>query len=255
MQMIIIAGQAGVGKTTAAKILAKEVFASGQIPVLLSFAGPLKEEAEKRGYSKKEHPDKYRKYCQEIGLARRKEDSDYWVKRFDDRVKEVIEKEKKDIEDKPKYWERVIIVDDCRYPNEVAYGILYNATLLFISAGERKIKDQDADWRNDASEEMARSLDTGKDPMVELFSNVVFNDRTIKMLTKIIKDSSGIWSGVEVSCEDDDGCQCSVCAAKRNGELPLLDDVINDIMTMLREISLFEDDEEDEDETPEESNT
>ena len=102
---------------------------------------------------------------------------------------------------------------------------------------------------------MARSLDTGKDPMVELFSNVVFNDRTIKMLTKIIKDSSGIWSGVEVSCEDDDGCQCSVCAAKRNGELPLLDDVINDIMTMLREISLFEDDEEDEDETPEESNT
>ena len=112
MQMILIAGQAGVGKSTLAKLIAEEVFKLGQKPIFLSFAGPLKEEASRRGYSKEDNPGKYREYCQEIGAARRVDDPDYWIMKFDTILKQVVADEKTDIEASAKYWERVVIVDE-----------------------------------------------------------------------------------------------------------------------------------------------
>ena len=45
MQIITISGQARVGKTTTAKFIAEEGFKLGYKPILLPFAGPIKDSA------------------------------------------------------------------------------------------------------------------------------------------------------------------------------------------------------------------
>ena len=117
MHMILIAGQAGVGKTTLAKLIAKEIFEAGQQPMLLSFAGPLKDEASRKGYSKEINPEKYREFCQNIGATRRAEDPDFWIKKFDKKIQQVKTDEEEDIKNNEKYWERVVIIDDWHMVN------------------------------------------------------------------------------------------------------------------------------------------
>ena len=233
MQMIIIAGQAGVGKSTLAKLIAEEVFRIGQVPVLLSFAGPLKEEAKRRGYSKEDNPEKYREYCQEIGNARREEEPDYWVEKFDKELQKVLARENKDIKEGAKYWERVIIVDDCRYVNELAYGVLYNATTLFMSYGDREFEDHE--WRSHPSEYMCQSLEGGKDTLLHQFSDVVFNDGTKKDLKKLVKANFPVWCGAEIEI---DGYEPSI---------PMLKEMVEDLLASM-DLDIEElDDEETED--------
>ena len=102
MNMIILAGRARVGKTTFAQLVAEQVFRIGQVPVLMSFASPIKEEAIRKGYSKEHTPDKYRQFCQELGAGKRESDKDYWIRELDKSVREVQEDEQVDINNNKK---------------------------------------------------------------------------------------------------------------------------------------------------------
>ena len=119
MHIIMIAGKAGVGKTTLAKIIAAEAFEKGLIPVMQSFAKPIKDEAYSKGYTKEEFPEKYREYCQKMGAQMRKMDPDYWVNLMANVFEKEIAKEKEALKEGKKFWERCLIIDDCRYMNEL----------------------------------------------------------------------------------------------------------------------------------------
>lgn len=249
MQMILICGRARVGKSTVADLIAKQVFAQGQIPKLLSFAGPIKRDAERKGYSKEENPDKYREYCQEIGNGMRQEDPDYWIKMFDGDVKQVVAEEAACIEEGGKFWEHVIIVDDCRYINEVAYGKLMDAVLLFIDNGDRPIQDEDAEWRSHPSEFMNDSLASGNDPLISIFTDIIYNEGSYADLKKIIKANTPIWSGYELDCED--ACICEICLPESSlKNMPKLQEIMDELMDLLFLDDLDKEDEDDDEEDP-----
>jgi len=251
--MILIAGQAGVGKTTLAHLIAKEVFDGGQIPVLLSFAGSLKAEAARKGYTKEEFPDKYREYCQSIGASKRVEDEDYWVKVLDKSVQENIRKETEDMENSSKFWERVIIIDDCRYLNELGYSTLYNAVTLFLSTGNRVLEK--TEWREHESELLAQRLEGGDDPLVDAFTDIVYNDGPLGDLQKVVKANAPFWAGKEVPCDAEGLCTCVACKAARDGTQPILADIIESLADILFLSELkeeLENEVEEEDETEDE---
>lgn len=256
MQIILICGKGRVGKTTVARLLAKKVFESGQIPQMISFAAPLKEDAELKGYKKEDNPKKYREYCQQIGEGQREIDPDFWIKLFNERVEISRNDEEKAISCKEKYWERVIICDDCRYLNELAYGRLNEATLLFVTSDNRELIEEDAEWRMHKSEEMATSLNTGKDALLKIFTDVIPNEGSEKDLEKLINANYKIWSGLEVECLDK--CSCHSCTLYDAEEvLPLLQEVMESLadILFLDDLILEEEEEDEEDDDTEESDT
>ena len=199
--MILLAGQAQVGKTTAANIIAKEVFDLGLIPVILSFASPLKEMALAAGFDKKENLDGYRQYCQEHGAGARKEDPDHWVNLFDDAIKMNKELEQHAKAEGKTHWERVIICDDCRHPNEVRYGLENNARLVFVSYGKRDKFDPEGDWRTHESEELANNMEDGANRLEVLFHTIIKNEGTIKDFEEKLKFHIPEWCGIKSAAE------------------------------------------------------
>jgi len=252
MQMILIAGQAGVGKSTMAKMIAAEAFKKGLTPVLLSFASPLKEEAARKGYGKEVNPQKYRSYCQEIGAARRADDPDYWIYKFDESVKKIQKDEQKAVNDSSKFWERVIIIDDARYPNELAYGKLHEATSIFISARDRDDLDLAAEWRNHESEDLAKRIDNGvAGTILKEFTNIVFSCDGLNAYKETVEEMVPIWCGLTADqyCEDNT-CTCDNCMNKAL-DVPNLQDILENLTDMLflsdPDIPDPDDEEEDED--------
>ncbi len=197
MQLITIAGQARVGKTTLAKIIAERAFDLGLTPVLLSFAGPLKRMAEEKGYSKEDNPKEYRQFCQQYGASKREEDPEYWVKLFEKELLEIREAERQDLAENKKYWERCIVVDDCRYPNEVELSMKYKATLIFLSFGKRDIVDPEASWRAHHSEDMAKLIDRGQNEYRSLFTCFIRNQGTEDELKAKVHHMIPIWCGIQ----------------------------------------------------------
>lgn len=155
MRLFVLLGKARVGKTTLAEQAAKVAYENGFKPILLPFAKPLKDMAKEKGYDKDTMPEEYRKFCQEYGSQKREEDEDYWVNLWYDEVKRIFEADSDS--------ERVVIVDDCRYPNELQLIHELNGTTLFIHSGERELPDANAEWRNHESEVLANSLDNSDD--------------------------------------------------------------------------------------------
>ena len=203
MRMVMLGGRARVGKTTIAKMIAEFAYHLGFKPIFLPFAGPIKEEAKEKGYSKDKNSIEYRDYCQKMGAALRADDSDYWVNKWASQVQEVIKLEAEDIERGEKYWERVILVDDCRYLNEVAKGRDYDSIQIFISNGEREIDDQEADWRFHESEKMANNIEA-KDPNYKgIFSTILLNDGNLDDLKSVIEIYSEVWLGTRVLNEEE----------------------------------------------------
>lgn len=196
MKIIIIAGQAGVGKTTLAKIIAEEAFDIGFMPKLMSFAGPLKKEAADRGMDKATKPEEYRIFCQEEGARRRAEDEDYWVNLFEEDLAKVAEKEAEDLKANKKYWERCVIIDDCRYPNEVRMGLTYGAKLLFLSYGSRENPHANADWKQHHSEEMNTLIDKGPSKYRSVFDCILKNQDAVEDLKEKVTDFIPHWCGI-----------------------------------------------------------
>lgn len=195
--MIIIAGPAGAGKTTLAKMIAEQAFELGFIPELLSFAGALKDKAKKMGFDKETHPKQYRKFCQEEGKSKRDTNPNYWVNEFKKKLDTVISKESSDLNDNKKYWERCVIVDDCRYPNEVEFGLSNKATMLFISYGDRKNPRKNEEWMNHESEELNKIVDEKPEKFSAVFPYILDNNGTIEDLSIVAQDMTATWCNVE----------------------------------------------------------
>jgi hypothetical protein len=243
----MIAGRAGVGKTTLAKMIAEEAFELGLLPQLVSFAGPVKAMAEQKGYFKREHPKKYRKFCQEYGGRYRETDPDHWVKKFEKKLLSTIKKEAADLRESKKYWERCVIVDDCRYLNEVGLGMKYNANLLFLSYGNRDVPDGGGGWRNHHSEELADKMEASNSEYTDMFTHVITNEEGIDDLYLKANAMTPLWCGLEADA--DKNCPCESCRAKREGRPANKDQCVSDLIDLLLFNKIQEDEDEDEEDT------
>ena len=203
MQLIIIAGKGRVGKTTLANIMGPKVFELGFIPKYMCFAGPLKELAASKGMTKEDNPVEYREFCQRIGAEKREEDPDYWVDRFNDQLEKIVAQEAKDLKEGKTYWERCVIVDDCRYPNEVQLGLQYSAKFIFLSSGNRELEEPEAEWRSHHSEDMAKTIDNGPSKFRQVFDHIIKNQGTIEDLEEKVNPMIPSWCGVSNPSEDD----------------------------------------------------
>jgi len=210
MQIVFIAGQAGLGKTTVAKMIAEKAFGLGLKPVLESFAKPIKDAAADKGFTKEEFPDKYRRFCQRLGALKRSQNEDYWVDRMRRRLVEVKQEEDADISSGVKYWERVVIIDDCRYLNEIKLGTEENAFLMFLSRGRKAVKA--GAWRNHESERLAKEIDNNKlSPFREMFSYILDNDIPFSELEAHVQEITPIICGLDA--ESNAECDCPSCRA------------------------------------------
>lgn len=188
MIVVFFAGKARVGKTTAANLMLKFAKKNDMSPVILPFAKAIKDEAERHGLSKELNPEGYRTFCQDIGASRRAEDPDYWIKQFNQELIKLQEKDNEMMNDPTRLWrETVVIVDDCRYLNELEYGRKIGAQLIFISSGGRQLSDNDAEWRNHESEVVANTFDSLTD-CENMFDWIIKNGQSQKAFEQKLKD-------------------------------------------------------------------
>jgi len=216
MIVIMLGGKARVGKTTAANILKIIAENMGMKPVIVPFAKAIKDEAAKLGLSKETKPDQYRAFCQDLGERKRKENPDYWVECFNKTFEKLAKEENENLENNSKkYKERVIIIDDCRYMNEVAYGRKIGAKQIFIAHGSRQLEDHNGEWRNHESETMANKIELSEKDYDQLFEFRLINDGSMDKYVELLSQLSLIL--FNIIAESLVLCECEVCSANRQG--------------------------------------
>ena len=241
MMVIMLAGQARVGKTTLANWLAEYLYHKGYYPVMLPFAGMLKDEVKAMGYTKESHPKEYRELCQKIGAGKRAEDPDYWVKKFKEKALQIKDEDVERLEANPKGWtEKVLLVDDCRYMNEVALGRELGALQIFISRGKRELEDQHGEWRKHESEDMANAIEAGDKNYEDVFHYRVVNEGSLSDYKKKVTDLFDEW--LIAAGESDPLCTCEVCKSHRMDKDIDIEKVIDDLIHMIEEEMDKEDD-------------
>jgi len=214
MILIVLGGKARARKTTVAnimKIVAEEL---GMKPVILPFAKAIKEEAEKLGLFKDKTPKEYREFCQKLGEEKRNENVDYWVEKHKQSIKKMLEQEHKDLDNSDKrFKERVIIVDDCRYMNEVAYARSIGAKTIFISHKDRMIEELDADWRKHTSEELGNKIESNDKDYNDIFDWCIDNSGSIEELVDSVTNACTVL--FNLYADSLVLCDCEFCKAKR----------------------------------------
>jgi hypothetical protein len=199
MRIIQISGKGRVGKTTLAHLIAKYAFDLGYIPVMLPFADGIKKMAAAQGITKEGDSSAYRDFCQNIGASKRAEDPDYWVTKTYETIQEYMVKEIDNKVAKKANYEYVIIQDDVRYMNELAFGRELVATQIFLSQGIRKLDEHNAEWRSHESEAMSNQIE--KDMLIpvkqadaeEAFDIIINNDGDLEDLEHIVKQALEYW--------------------------------------------------------------
>jgi dephospho-CoA kinase len=199
MRIIQISGKGRVGKTTLAHLIAKHAFDLGYIPVMLPFADGIKKLAAAQGITKEGDSSAYRDFCQNIGASKRAEDPDYWVTKAYETIQEYMIKEIDNKIAKKTNYEYVIIQDDVRYMNELAFGRELVATQIFLSQGTRKLNEHNAEWRSHESEAMSNQIE--KDILIpakqedaeEAFDIIINNDGDLEDLEHIVKQALKYW--------------------------------------------------------------
>ena len=237
MQVIIISGQAKSGKSYLAQLIAEAVFKLGYIPILDNFASPIKEEASKVGLDKEKDHLPFRKFCQQYGRMKRIEDPDFFVKEAARRLVQVSKEEAEDISKNRKHWERVVIFDDCRYPNECKFGKSIDAVLAFVTRGDA-LPEPAAEWRDHESEHMSRIIDSSgfESHFDEVFDVFILNDGSKKQLNELVKGRVDSWLSVNQPNfwgEGHEECDCPLCIARKENSLPDPSDVMNYIIRKL----------------------
>lgn len=194
MKIIGFGGQGRVGKTTAAKDLCVWMIrnTTSLTPILLPLAHPLKEAvAKEAGYEnaeafKEKEPELYRRLCQEIGGAKREEDPDYWVKKWDEARMEYTDNEKN----------YVIVVDDVRYPNEVDKVRLLGGLVHFVHPGNRILEDSHGAWREHHSEKLANICTQDVSKALDTFDGLVYNDTDLEDYYELLQMAYTSWLGI-----------------------------------------------------------
>lgn len=228
MITILLSGQARVGKTTAAEFIFDYAKKNDFKPVILPFAKSIKDEAAAAGLSKDTDPHGYRKYCQDIGEGKRKEDPDYWLNLFKKKWKELLDKDSKNSQDENKLWrETVVIVDDCRYLNELNFGRTSGAVTVFLSRGSRELFEQSGEWRQHESEVMANLTENGHKDYVQMFDWIVKNEGSVEDLHAKLVDRLPIWLGISPSAYAT--CDCLGCTKAKRDEAMTLDEFFEDL--------------------------
>ena len=238
MKLIQLCGAGRAGKSTIANILYDLASDNNYIPVILPFAKPLKEEAVQQGFSKEEDPEKYRAYCQKWGAGRRKEDPDYWVKKVHKNIEDLIEVESALKQSGEEKFEHLIIQDDVRYMNEIAYGREMNAYQIFVTTGDRTLPELGEDWRNHESEELANNVEMGNKDYTDIFHEYIVNSDPIPELVDHIKNRFYTWITEEEQSKDE-VTQEYINGMKANDyflHLHLLQNEIEKISGLLEEI-------------------
>lgn len=212
----MLGGKARVGKTTAANILKAIAENIGMKPIILPFAKAIKDEASRLGLSKETNPEQYRAFCQELGEGKRKEEPDYWINKFHESYLTLLKDDNKLLDnDKKKYKERVIIVDDCRYLNEVAYGRKIGAVQIFISHGDRELEDHHGAWRQHESEDMANRIENNDKDYQQLFEYKLPNDKDMHHYVELLSQFSLV--ALNIIAASLTMCDCESCRSKRQG--------------------------------------
>lgn len=227
--MLLLSGKARVGKTTAAKILSEQLYLNGYKPIILPFAAALKAEVEATGITKENNPEEYRLTCQERGSARRNEDQDYWVNKFIEAVKIIAKEEHGD----PDNCERAVIVDDCRYLNELNLAPRFNALKIFVAHDSRQLQDHDAEWRKHESEQMAASIEDGNKDLMSTFHFVVKNSGTEKEFKTKLKDMFQVMVDCAYAIVVDNLCECELCLSTRYDRPVCIDKLEKQILDQL----------------------
>ena len=197
MRIIQISGKGRVGKTTLANLIAKYSFEKGYLPVILPFAQAIKQAAEAQGITKESDSSKYREFCQNLGATKREEDPDYWVVKTYEIIQEYMLKELDNKKAKKTYYEYILIQDDVRYMNELAFGRDLVATQIFVESGGRTLEESNAAWRKHESETLGNAVESStNEEYEELFDFILTNDGSLKELEKEVKDNIELWLNI-----------------------------------------------------------
>lgn len=212
--IIMLGGKARAGKTTVANILKIIAEEMGMKPVILPFAKAIKDEAGKLGLFKDKNPKEYRDFCQKLGEEKRNEDPEYWIKKHYESIKKMSCLEDKDLnDDNKRFKERVIIVDDCRYMNEIAYARSIGAVTVFVSHGNRAIEETDAEWRQHSSEELGNKTENKEKDYDDVFDWRLDNKGSLEELTDATTQAGMVL--LNVFAESLVLCGCEFCQAQR----------------------------------------
>lgn len=247
MMVIMIGGKGRAGKTTVANLFSKFLYDKGFSPVHLSFAAILKKEVEAAtGLTKESNSEAYRLACQTLGSEKRAMDPDYWVKKFAEKLADIKAQDVDNLEANTKNWhEKCVIVDDCRYLNEVGYGRKIGALEVFIAHGERELIEHSEAWRDHESESMANMIEAGSKDHQEMFHYRLLNDKTEAKLQAKLAEMFQDWLDY---LQDDDKilCDCVACVAQRR-DSPISEKEIENIIEALHKELREEEDNNDQD--------
>lgn len=205
--MIVLgfSGPARVGKSSITEPLKKVALVNGWKPHVLSFATPIKEQADAMGLSKTSDPEKYRAFCQSLGAKARKKDPDYWIGFWLESFNELVQEEN---ESSSPY---IVFVDDCRYENELEKIRSLGGRVYFIHPGERELIEAGAPWRTHESEALANHTIGDWPKFKDLYDGIIYNDSNLSKLDlwahsffELVINHPGDWS---------DLCRCEVCSS------------------------------------------
>ena len=179
MNIIAFAGQARSGKTTMAHSFARTALEQGMTPVILSFAGPIKEVAQHEGLTKESTPEEYRIFCQNIGRKMREDDPDYWVNKFSEQLEVYAKRDAANLESSlksdNKYSEILVLIDDLRYENE--FNLVRRLQGSVVLVVRDRLPESKAKWRAHESEEFANYWTTAPlEDVEDMFDTAILND-------------------------------------------------------------------------------
>ena len=210
MFVIGIGGIAGSGKSTAADFIEIESINHDCKPIRLSFADPVRAQAaEEAGFEdwrilKDQNHEMYRILCQSIADAGR---PSKWVNIMHEKLKEI---QKEEAEDScPIFEERLVIIDDVRYPNELELVNSWQGVTLFIRQGDRPVEDSGA-WRAHDSEWLNQQVEAARPEYADSYEWEIFNDRDEVALEKKLMDRLPAFTGVAPN-RYSDKCNCTSC--------------------------------------------
>lgn len=129
LPIVAFAGIARAGKTTAAVALTERLRELGVSVLTLKFADPLYTSLAILGLDKNLTPDPFRIAAQRLGSALRESDEDYFVKQMDAKVRAAYEG--------PGERPDLVVIDDCRYPNEAEWVCGWGGGIFYVDPGER----------------------------------------------------------------------------------------------------------------------